>query len=68
VQDHQIRIQGSATYLPEDYRESADLLGRGIIRAADFVTATRPLAQVAEAFEIAASGNHVKVLVTAGDQ
>jgi threonine dehydrogenase-like Zn-dependent dehydrogenase len=64
VQDHQIRIQGSATYLPEDYRESAGLLGQGTVRAADFVTATRPLAQVAEAFEIAASGNHVKVLVT----
>ena len=26
VQDHQIRIQGSATYLPEDYAESAGLL------------------------------------------
>jgi 2-desacetyl-2-hydroxyethyl bacteriochlorophyllide A dehydrogenase len=66
VQDHQIRIQGSATYLPEDYQESAGLLGRGDVRAADFVTATRPLDHVAEAFELAWSGNHVKVLVTAG--
>ena len=66
VQDHQIRIQGSATYLPEDYRESTDLLRRGAVRKADFVTATRPLAQVAEAFELASSGNHVKVLVTVG--
>ena len=66
VQDHQIRIQGSATYLPEDYRESADLLRRGVVRTADFVTATRPLDQVAEAFELASSGRHVKVLVTAG--
>jgi 2-desacetyl-2-hydroxyethyl bacteriochlorophyllide A dehydrogenase len=67
VQDHQIRIQGSATYLPEDYRESADLLRRGAVRTADFVTATRPLAQVAEAFELASSGEHVKVLVTLGE-
>src|SRR5439155_18977916 len=67
VQDHQIRIQGSATYLPEDYAESAGLLGRGAIRTADFVTATRPLAQVAEAFELASSGQHVKVLVTVGE-
>jgi threonine dehydrogenase-like Zn-dependent dehydrogenase len=66
VQDHQIRIQGSATYLPEDYRESIDLLRRGAVKTADFVTATRPLAQVAEAFELASSGNHVKVLVTVG--
>jgi threonine dehydrogenase-like Zn-dependent dehydrogenase len=68
VQDHQVRIQGSATYLPEDYGESIDLLSRGAIKTADFVTATRPLAQVAEAFELASSGNHVKVLVTVGDR
>jgi threonine dehydrogenase-like Zn-dependent dehydrogenase len=66
VQDHQVRIQGSATYLPEDYRESIDLLSQGAVKTADFVTATRPLAQVAEAFELASSGNHVKVLVTVG--
>jgi 2-desacetyl-2-hydroxyethyl bacteriochlorophyllide A dehydrogenase len=65
VQDHQIRIQGSATYLPEDYAEAAGLLGRGTVRTGDFVTATRPLAQVAEAFELASSGQHVKVLVKA---
>jgi threonine dehydrogenase-like Zn-dependent dehydrogenase len=68
VQDHQIRIQGSATYLPEDYAESAVLLGREAVRTADFVTATRPLDQVAEAFELASSGNHVKVLVTVGER
>jgi 2-desacetyl-2-hydroxyethyl bacteriochlorophyllide A dehydrogenase len=68
VQDHQIRIQGSATYLPEDYRESIDLLRRGAVRAADFVTATRPLDRVAEAFELASSGQHVKVLVTVGER
>ena len=68
VQDHQIRIQGSATYLPEDYAESVVLLGRGAVRTADFVTATRPLDQVAEAFELASSGNHVKVLVTVGER
>jgi 2-desacetyl-2-hydroxyethyl bacteriochlorophyllide A dehydrogenase len=67
IQDHQIRIQGSATYLPEDYRESTDLLWRGAVAAADFVTATRPLDEVAEAFELASSGNHVKVLVTVGE-
>jgi threonine dehydrogenase-like Zn-dependent dehydrogenase len=68
VQDHQVRIQGSATYLPEDYRESADLLSRGAVAAADFVTATRPLAAAAEAFELASSGNHVKVLLTTGER
>jgi 2-desacetyl-2-hydroxyethyl bacteriochlorophyllide A dehydrogenase len=68
VQDHQIRIQGSATYLPEDYQESAGLLSRGAVKTTDFVTATRPLAQVAEAFELASSGDHLKVLVTVGQR
>ena len=68
VQDHQIRIQGSATYLPRDYRESIGLLRRGAVRTADFVTAMRPLDQVAEAFELASSGDHVKVLVTVGER
>src|SRR5947207_9929890 len=64
VQDHQIRIQGSATYLPPDCAESADLLRRGAVRTADYVTAVRPLAQVAEAFALASSGQHVNVLVS----
>lgn len=64
VQDHQIRFQGSATYLPEDFAEATNLLSQEAIRATQFVTATRQLPQVAEAFELAASGNHVKVLVT----
>ena len=68
IQDHQIRIQGSATYLPEDYSESAGLLRAGTVRKADFVTATRPLEAVAEAFELASSGQHVKVLVTVGER
>ena len=66
IQDHQIRIQGSATYLPADYEESVRLLSEGVVRAADFVTATRALPQVAEAFELAAAGTQVKVLVTVG--
>jgi 2-desacetyl-2-hydroxyethyl bacteriochlorophyllide A dehydrogenase len=68
VQDHQIRIQGSATYLPEDYTEAAGLLGRGAVKTADFVTGMRPLDRVAEAFELASSGHHVKVLVTVGER
>jgi threonine dehydrogenase-like Zn-dependent dehydrogenase len=66
VQDHQIRIQGSATYLPEDYEESIRLLQTGAVRASDIVTATLPLHQVAEAFDLSASGEHIKVLVSIG--
>ena len=66
IQDHQIRIQGSATYLAEDYDESINLLRDGKIRPADIVTATRPLDAVAEAFRLSSSGEEVKVLLTIG--
>ncbi len=67
IQDHQIRIQGSATYLPQDYAESISLLEQGAVRADDFITATRPLEQVSEAFGLSTSGHHIKVLVTLDD-
>jgi 2-desacetyl-2-hydroxyethyl bacteriochlorophyllide A dehydrogenase len=63
IQDHQIRVQGSATYLPDDYVESIRLLRDGAVRSADFVTAVYPITDVSEAFAQAASGQHVKVLV-----
>jgi 2-desacetyl-2-hydroxyethyl bacteriochlorophyllide A dehydrogenase len=66
IQDHQIRIQGSATYLPEDYDESINLLRDGKIRSADIVTATSPLDAVDEAFHLSSSGEEVKVIVTIG--
>jgi 2-desacetyl-2-hydroxyethyl bacteriochlorophyllide A dehydrogenase len=67
IQDHQIRIQGSATYLSADYTDSIALLQSGAVKADDFITATRPLEQVAEAFDLSTSGHHIKVLVTLDD-
>jgi L-iditol 2-dehydrogenase len=63
VQDRQLRIQGSATYLPEDVAESIRLLASGVVRPADFVTSVVPMESVAEAFEQAASPEHIKVLI-----
>ena len=68
VQDHQIRIQGSATYLPEDYAESAVLLRPGSRQDGRLRDRHAATDQVAEAFELASSGNHVKVLVTVGER
>jgi 2-desacetyl-2-hydroxyethyl bacteriochlorophyllide A dehydrogenase len=65
VQDEQIRIQGSATYLPEDYRRSIELLLAGAVRPQDMITGEYPLERVAEAFDASSSGAHVKVVVTA---
>jgi 2-desacetyl-2-hydroxyethyl bacteriochlorophyllide A dehydrogenase len=63
VQDQQIRIQGSATYLPADIDESIRLLRDGTVRATDIVTATHPLSDVAAAFADAEHADHIKVLV-----
>jgi len=67
VQDSQLRIQGSATYLPDDFTDAIELLQNGTVTVADMVTATHPLSAAAEAFADAASGRHVKVLLSLTD-
>lgn len=65
IQDQQVRIQGSATYLPEDYETAIEIIAAGAVRPEDFVTATFPLDRAAEAFAAATDGTQVKVLVEA---
>ena len=65
VQDQQVRLQGSATYLPEDYREAIGLLRAGSVRPDDLITAEFPLDDAPSAFAAAAGGEHVKVVVRA---
>jgi 2-desacetyl-2-hydroxyethyl bacteriochlorophyllide A dehydrogenase len=64
VQDQQLRIQGSATYLPEDFREAIALLAAGVVDPEDFITAAYPLDEAAAAFAALASGEQIKVIVT----
>ena len=64
VQDHQVRVQGSATYLPVDYAESIALLQRRAIPVDEIITAVRPLEAVADAFEQSLGGEHIKILLT----
>lgn len=63
IQDHQVRIQGSATYLAEDYATSIEIIRAREVRAEDMITARFPLSDVAEAFRQSAAGNEVKVVV-----
>jgi 2-desacetyl-2-hydroxyethyl bacteriochlorophyllide A dehydrogenase len=65
VQDLQIRIQGSATYVRDDILAAISMLERGLARADDLITGVYPLRDAAEAFSAASSGRHVKVVVTA---
>jgi L-iditol 2-dehydrogenase len=63
LQDSQLRIQGSATYLPEDFADAIELLRAGTVTADDFVTAVHPLADAASAFADAENGQNIKVLL-----
>jgi len=64
LQEHQIRLQGCATYMPDDYARAIAIIQAGGVRAQDIVTARLPPERVAEAFVLSASGSQVKVLVT----
>jgi 2-desacetyl-2-hydroxyethyl bacteriochlorophyllide A dehydrogenase len=65
IQDQQVRIQGSATYLAEDFAASVALLRAGKVRPQDFITGAFSLDDAESAFAAAATGEHVKVIVTA---
>ncbi len=56
-------VVGAFSYHPSFHEESLNVLARKVVKAEMFVTHTRPLSQVAEAFQIAASGEALKVMV-----
>jgi L-iditol 2-dehydrogenase len=57
------RVIGAFSYHPSYHEEALRLLARKVVDAAQFITHTRPLSQVAEAFELAQSGDALKVMV-----
>lgn len=63
VQDNQIRIQGCATYVPQDYAKSIAMLQAGAVKATDFITAEYPLTEARAAFDASAAGGEIKVLI-----
>lgn len=65
LQDHQLRLQGSATFTREDIETSIAMLGEGAVRHEDFVTAVFPLDAAAQGFASASGGGEVKVVLTA---
>jgi 2-desacetyl-2-hydroxyethyl bacteriochlorophyllide A dehydrogenase len=67
IQDHQIRIQGSATYLPVDYEDSIKIIASGAVNADEIVTSVYPKEKAQEAFDIAIAGDQVKVLIRFGN-
>src|SRR5829696_2005809 len=63
MQDQQIRVQGSATYVPQDFASAIEMIQSGAVRAEDFITGQFPLDQAEQAFEASMSGDHIKVLI-----
>lgn len=56
-------VLGAFSYHPRFHEEALEALRRKVVRAEQFVTHTRPLSRIAEAFAIAASGEALKVMV-----
>lgn len=63
IQDHEIRIQGSAMYVKEDVQRAIAILQSGTVPIDEIVTATYPLEQIAQAFATARGGEEVKVQI-----
>jgi L-iditol 2-dehydrogenase len=56
-------VVGAFSYHPRFHEEALRALRRKVVDASQFVTHTRPLSKVVEAFQIAASGEALKVMV-----
>jgi len=56
-------LMGAFSYHPRFHEQALEVLRRKVVRAELFVTHTRPLSRIAEAFAIAASGEALKVMV-----
>jgi 2-desacetyl-2-hydroxyethyl bacteriochlorophyllide A dehydrogenase len=63
VQDQQVRVQGSAMFMPADFIAATRMIQTGQVRDKDIITAQFPLEKAAEAFAASASGEEVKVVV-----
>ena len=64
IQDQQVRVQGSAMFMPADFIAATRMIQTGHVREADFITAKFPLDQAAAAFAACTTGEEVKVVLT----
>jgi L-iditol 2-dehydrogenase len=60
----EIEVVGGFSYHPRFHRLALDMIERGLIPADLIVTHTFPLEEVHDAFQVAASGEGLKVMVT----
>lgn len=65
IQDRQVRIQGAATYLPEDYADATEIIHSGAVNPDRMITSSYPMSAAAAAFAASSGGLEVKVVLTA---
>ncbi|MDR3643902.1 MAG: alcohol dehydrogenase catalytic domain-containing protein [Clostridia bacterium] len=49
---HELKLSGTTMYVPRDYRELIDLMGRGVIRTKGMITHHFKLEQIREVFDL----------------
>jgi L-iditol 2-dehydrogenase len=62
----EIEVIGAFSYHPSFHEDALRILNRKQVRAEYFVSHTQPLSRISEAFEIAKSGEALKVLIEPG--
>jgi L-iditol 2-dehydrogenase len=60
----EIEVVGAFSYHPTDHELALKLLDRKLIPADRLITHTLPLEKIGQAFQLAASGEALKVIVT----
>ena len=65
IQDRQIRVQGAATYVTEDYDTATEIIRAGLVDPDVMVSKHFGYQDVQEAFDLAATGVEIKVVLTA---
>jgi len=65
---HELSLFGTTMYVPQDYREMIDLMGRGKIRTAGMITHTFPLSDLPKVFAMieARQEPFFKIMLTVG--
>ena len=66
VQDRQIRVQGAATYVTADYDRAIEIIRSGAVDPAVMLSSRFGYADAGKAFDLAATGAEIKVVITAG--
>jgi L-iditol 2-dehydrogenase len=66
---HELRLSGTTMYVPQDYRDMIDLMGRGVIRTEGMITHYFKLEQIHDVFDMIdqKKEKYFKIMMTVND-